>query len=269
MLHSSALEGRCCAAACAVIDLGLRIKYEVRRQVKMKRKTNKYADFADHPRYGRRPNFTGLDPDPMRGDVQLHWNTTTQHEIVLQYEVVLGKKWPHGDFSAYSRGKRIPKTAIVADTTRQVHATVPVTHYFDLERTCCDCNRPFIFFAEEQQHWYEELGFGLESDCVRCVECRKRQQGIARQREVYESLFHVENRTEEQALEMADACLSLVESGTFTFRQIERVRMLLNSIPEEADVRQRSRYTNMVKRVLAAEAKRGEQCDEPDEHTHS
>jgi len=219
----------------------------------MKRKTDKYADFADHPRYGRRPNVTGLNPDPLRSDVQLHGNTTTHHELVAQFETVLGKRWPFGDFSAYSRGKRIPNTAIVADATRQVHATVPVTYYFDLERKCCDCSRQFIFFAEEQKHWYEELGFGLDSDCVRCVKCRKKQQGIARQREIYESLFHVVDRTEDQTLDMADACLSLIESGTFTNRKIERVRMLLNSIPEEADVRQRPRYIRLHERAIEAE----------------
>lgn len=229
----------------------------------MRRKTDKYTGFAEHPRYGRRPNFTGLDPDPTRGDVQLHWNTTTHHELALQYEAVLGKKWPYGDFSAYSRGKRIPNTAIVADTTRQVHATVPVTHYYDLERTCCDCNRPFIFFAEEQKHWYEELGFGLDADCIRCVECRKRQQGIARQREIYENLFHLENKTQEQALEMADACLSLIESGTFTKRQLERVRMLLNTIPVERDKVIDLRYNEILRRAVAIEAVgSGEPSDE-------
>ena len=230
----------------------------------MTRKTDKYAEFADHPRYGRRPNFTGLDPDPMRSDVQLHWNTTTHHEIVVQFESVLGKKWPYGDLSAYSRGKRIPNTAIVADTTRQPCATVPVTHYFDLERQCCDCNRPFIFFAEEQKHWYEELGFGLDSDCVRCVSCRKRQQGIARRRERYEELFHIPDRTTDENLEMADCCLSLIESSVFTRRQLDRVRMLLNKIPSDADATIKSRYNQLADRVRSVATQDGEQSDEPE-----
>src|SRR5690606_36527388 len=136
-----------------------------------------------------------------------------------------------------------------------------VTHYFDLERQCRDCGRSFIFFAEEQKFWYERLGFGLESDCVRCVDCRKKQQGIARQREIYESLFHAVNRTEEQSLEMAEACLTLIEDHVFTTRQTERVRMLLNAIPEDADTRRRSRYTDLVKRLIAIEIKDGEPDD--------
>jgi len=217
--------------------------------------TDRYDEFVDHPRYGRRPNMTGLNPDPMDRDVHLHWNTTTQEEIVARFEAITGKKWPHGDWSSYSRTRRIPHTAIAADLSRQTPATVPVTHYFDLERTCCDCKRPFIFFAAEQRHWYEELGFGLESDCIRCVECRKRQQGIARQREQYEALFHVEHRTEEQTLQMADACLSLIESGLFPVRQAERVRRLLNSIPEDADIRGRLRFADLIGRLHAAEVK--------------
>jgi hypothetical protein len=194
--------------------------------------------------------------------VHLHWNATTHHEIVAQFESVTGKRWPYGDFSAYcDRTRRIPNTAIPADLTAQTPATVPVTHYFDLERQCRDCGRSFIFFAEEQKHWYERLGFGLESDCVQCVDCRKKRQGMARQREIYESLFHVANKTEEQALEMAEACLSLIEDHVFTTRQTERVRMLLNSIPEDADTRKRPRYTRLVQRVVAVETKAGEPDD--------
>jgi hypothetical protein len=229
----------------------------------MNRKTDKYAAFVDHPRYGRGPRLTGLNPSPTDRDVHLHWNATTHQEIVAQFEAVMGKKWPYGDYSAYYRQtKRIPNTAVPADLTRQTPATVPVTHYFDLERPCRDCNRPFIFFAEEQKFWYEQLGFGLESDCVRCVDCRKKQQGIARQREVYESLFHLTDKDEQQALDMADACLYLIEHRVFTTRQTQRVRMLLNSIPQDAKARSKSRYADLVARLLAVEATDDEQTDE-------
>ena len=220
----------------------------------MSRKTDKYAEFVDHPRYGQRPNVTGLNPGPLDRGVHLHWNAITHSELVAQFESTTGKNWPYGDSIAYgSRPKRIPNTAIVADLARQAPATVPVTHYFDLERECRDCGRPFIFFAAEQKHWYEELGFGLDSDCVRCIECRKRQQGIARERELYESLFHVPDKTVEQLLQMAAACLSLIEAGVFTAKQAQRVRMLLNAVPDDADVRQRSRFADLVARVDLAE----------------
>lgn len=215
----------------------------------MKRKTDKYREFVDHPRYGRRPNTTGLNPSPMDAGVRLHWNTTTHKEIVAQYESIIGKLWPYGDFSAYTSGtKRIPNTAILADPSNQTRATVPVTHYFDLERRCRDCKRQFIFFAEEQRHWYEELGFGLESDCIRCTECRKKQQGVARLRERYESLFHVEEKSEQQILELVDCCLQLVEQSVFTPKRLEFARMLLNKIDADSDLRQRREYIDLAAR---------------------
>ncbi len=225
----------------------------------MSSKSDKYASFIDHPRYGRRPNVTGLNPNPMHRGVHLHWNTTSHNEIVAQFEAVVGKPWPYGDTTSYTdRPKRIANTAIVADLSRQTPATVPVTHYFDLERKCRDCERPFIFFAKEQKHWYEVLGFGLDSDCVRCVDCRKKLQGIARTREIFETLFHVESKTVEQRLQMADACLFLIESNVFSSRQTERVRRLLNSIPDDADVSERSRHLDRMNRILADERKSSE-----------
>jgi hypothetical protein len=129
---------------------------------------------------------------------------------------------------------RIPNTAIPADLSRQMPATVPVTHYFDAKRQCVDCGKPFIFFAAEQKYWYEELGFPLESDCVRCVVCRKKQQGLELKRDRYEELFHVEARTVEQNLEMAECALSLAEVGVFGKRQLERVRATLKKVPSGA-----------------------------------
>jgi hypothetical protein len=109
-----------------------------------------YDNYVEHPRFGRYPRITGLNPesDFTTGKPFLHWNAT----------------------------ERIPNTAVEADLSRQSRATVPVTHYYDVKRTCRDCARPFIFFADEQKHWYEELKLPLEADCVRCVPCRKTQR---------------------------------------------------------------------------------------------
>jgi hypothetical protein len=126
---------------------------------------------------------------------------------------------------------RIPGTVLAADTSRQVPATVQVTHYFDVKRACRDCGVPFVFTAREQKHWYEELGFRLEVDCVRCRACRARARGLARARERYEALFHVEPRSAAEDLEMAACSLDLIEAEEFPLRQLERVRMLLRRVP--------------------------------------
>ena len=160
-----------------------------------------YSDYVDHPRFGRGPQMTGLNPqtDLTTGTPFLHWNAAD----------------------------RIPNTAVAADLSRQSRATVPVTHYYDVKRRCRDCGRPFIFFAREQKHWYEDLGLPLEAECVRCVPCRKRQHGLAAKRERYEELFHVAERTSGETLEMAECGLSLIEAGLFAASLTPRVRQLL------------------------------------------
>lgn len=80
-----------------------------------------YADYVEHPRYGRKPRITGLNPIDGRPGAWLRWGPT--------------------DYN-------IPNTAIAADRSKQVgHASV--THYFDTKRRCRDCGRMFLFFAEE------------------------------------------------------------------------------------------------------------------------
>ncbi len=171
-----------------------------------------YDDYVPHPRYGRGPRLTGLNPvrkDHYRGGEPM---------VIIHY-----RSGPDS---------RIPNTAIVADIAKQNYTTFPVTHYFDTKRTCRDCRRPFLFFAEEQRYWYEELGFPLDAGCDRCVPCRKRQQGIALTRQRYEELFHVAKPSAEELLEMAECCASIIEAKLFSPRQCEHVRALLHRVPE-------------------------------------
>ena len=194
----------------------------------MKRTPDEYKLFVEHPRYGRRPRITGMNPQMVYGgDVFIHWHS--------------------------SKELRIPNTALQADLTRQTPATFPVTHYYDVKRECLDCGKHFIFFAEEQKHWYEELGFGLDSDCVRCVLCRKRQQGLARKRERYEELFHVSDRTTNESMEMAECCLSLIEANLFDMQQTERVRMLLKRVSSKHDEKIQHSVDKLWERLLKIE----------------
>lgn len=189
-----------------------------------------FDSFVEHPRYGKYPHFTRLNPETdFGGETFLHWHSPKEC--------------------------RIPNTAVPADVSRQAEATVPVTHYFDVIRKCRECGRPFIFFAREQKHWYEELDFPLDADCIRCVTCRKQQRGLARVRERYEELFHVPERSPEQNLEMADCCLMLIEASLFHRRQTQHVRMLLNYAAAAGG--QGSRYDDLVTRLQTVET-RGE-----------
>ncbi|MCG6118638.1 MAG: zinc-ribbon domain-containing protein [Aquimonas sp.] len=161
------------------------------------------ADLVPHPRYGREPRVTGLDPqvDFPTCTVFLHWYSPSE--------------------------VRVPNTAIAADTSRQNRPTIAVTHCFDSRRRCVDCRRVFLFFAAEQKYWYEVLGFPLESDCLRCVPCRKRQRELDAQGQRYEELFPLEDRTPDQDIEFVECSLALVAAGVFGRRPLERVRAIL------------------------------------------
>lgn len=216
----------------------------------MKKEADKFATFVDHPRFGRRPRITGLNPHPRDHGVQLHWNAITLQETITQYEAAVGK-WPYGHLvSQTERTKRIANTAVVADLTRQSRATVPVTHYFDLERRCLDCGKEFIFFAAEQKHWFETLQFPLEADAVRCPICRKQNQALGKARATYEQLQKASSRTEDDTVKLAEVLLTLIENNIFGARKTEHVRTLMKKLPDEV-------RTRLLKRVKQIEEKAG------------
>lgn len=204
------------------------------RELPMKRKVGDYSQFVAHPRYGRGPRFTDVRPR----EKPLGYRLTTDISDNL-----------------------IGGTAVEADLDRQTSSPVPVLYYFDLKRVCVDCHRPFIFFAEEQKYWYESLGFVLDADCIRCVECRNLQQGLDRRRQRYEELFHREERSAEENLEMAECCLDLVEGGRFHGRQTGRVRMLLNKIPQNQGDAVHQRDRGIRDRLLLIEAMASDQSE--------
>lgn len=212
-----------------------------------------YAQHVEHPRYGRAPRFTGLDPNPKSPNVHLHWNTVPEHdreERLRMVERSLGFRPAEFDDGT----RMVPGTAIEADLSRQTPWTLrPVTHYYDLDKVCKDCGRRFIFFAEEQKRWYEELRLPLETSAVRCPPCRKRQRHIARKRERYEQLIHLPGRSAEETLEMADCCLTLIEEAVFHARQTEHVRMLLNRVAEHKP--SDPQYLDLTVRLHACESK--------------
>jgi hypothetical protein len=194
----------------------------------MKKAPSKYDAFVEHPRYGRGPRLTGLEPGRSDPRVSVHWNATNPDEAREIISRVLGWSPPVTDDGR----RRIPETAIAADTSRQQRATVQVTHYYDVERRCRDCRKPFIFFAVEQKHWYEVLRFPLEADAVRCPACRKRNQTLGKARATYQRLHNLRSRSETDTVRLAEALLMLVENGVFGIRQTEHARALVRTLPD-------------------------------------
>jgi Probable zinc-ribbon domain len=81
----------------------------------------------------------------------------------------------------WSKDVIFPESAIPADHSKQNYTTMSHVHwYVDTLRDCRVCRRPFLFFAREQQHWYETLRFRLEVECYECVECRASLRTVRR-----------------------------------------------------------------------------------------
>ncbi|MEM7261848.1 MAG: zinc-ribbon domain containing protein [Planctomycetota bacterium] len=182
-------------------------------------------NYVEHGRLGSEPRITGFDPDPDSPDVHLHWRTGIFSDLQAGYLETMG-------YERRRTSSAIPGTAIAADLDQQVDALYPVTHYYDLERTCRTCDRWFIFFAEEQKHWYEVLLFPLESDCVNCYPCRKEMQALQKRRFRYEELVKKEERTPDEDCELAECRLELMSSGVFGAKQTQFVREFLNRHPD-------------------------------------
>ncbi len=224
-------------------------------------KKDPYQKYVEHPRFGRGPRTTGLNPSVFDANVWLLSDAISKEELRQRWEHL-----PKEQFDALAflnpnvfETRRIPNTAILADQQKQDQRSYSrATHYFDLDKMCVDCKRAFLFFAEEQRYWFEELGFPLSAQCARCVNCRKPVQEIASLRKNHDRLVHVEPRNLAQNLEMADICLKLVEAGIFPATKTAEVRSLLNRVtkqlcePHSAKID--SERTSLLQRVLAIEA---------------
>lgn len=187
--------------------------------------------YVPHPRYGDKPKITGMNPHPDTEGVYLHPNTRLFSTATINYLKQCGSHL-NMEYLYSIGGKAIPGTAIVADTSRQGPATLHYTHYYDIGKICRGCKAPFIFYAEEQKYWYEDLQFPLEADCVRCHPCRTKLHEIQKTRLRYEALCRINPRSADEDAEQAECRLSLVEEGVFSPQQLEQVRAFLNRYPD-------------------------------------
>ncbi|MGH1541328.1 MAG: zinc-ribbon domain containing protein [Arenicella sp.] len=155
-------------------------------KAKRKRERSCRRNYVDHPRFGKQPIYSGA--------------RYTEDEIRSAH-------WRYRDESFF------PETAIRADTTKQNISMSAITIYVDIEKQCRDCNRWFLFFAQEQKFWFEELQFYVDVTCVKCIECRKKEQSIKHRMHQYEALVKNENRTAKETLELKQLALELFQLG--------------------------------------------------------
>ena len=64
-------------------------------------------------------------------------------------------------------------TAAKADTSKQDFTVCPRYWYVEVTFHCARCGEAFVFSAEEQRFWYEDLGFYVDSCAKHCPTCRR------------------------------------------------------------------------------------------------
>lgn len=149
----------------------------------MKKKTKIYVS---HPRYGNAP---------------MHQQRRyTDDDIKNSY-------WYY-KFVTFFRN-----SAISADISKQNYTTCPRRLYVDIEKSCLECGRAFIFYALEQRYWYEELKFYIDADCRTCIDCRNKEKKVKEKTIRYEELILMKNRTIREIKELKNIASELSEIG--------------------------------------------------------
>jgi hypothetical protein len=77
-------------------------------------------------------------------------------------------------------------TAVQADVSKQNRSICPRYWYIDAAFRCARCGNTFVFTAEEQRFWYEELGFWIDSKAKHCGECRRKLRELKALRQEYD-----------------------------------------------------------------------------------
>ena len=169
----------------------------------MPRKTrHKLRDLVPHPRFGSTVRPSGYDVSP---------------------EVIRDSYW------GYSMQPVFPESVIPANISKQSSSAFPRAYYVDVLKECRDCDRGFLFFAEEQKYWYEELGFHVDADCVRCPECRKAERTTRERFQRYSECIGIEGLSDDSLATLIDDAVFLWEHNMLKNKQnLRRLKKLAN-----------------------------------------
>ena len=148
---------------------------------------------------GEKPS--NLVPHPRYGTEIQHSGTEVAPNVVRQ------------SFWRYRSETIFPETAIAADVSKQNFSMYPRTYYVDILMNCDECKRDFIFFAKEQVHWYEELGFYVDAWCNHCSECRQERQESKRRFAEYSDLIVQHELSDSQLTHLTTIAITLWKQG--------------------------------------------------------
>lgn len=154
-----------------------------------------------------------LSPGPIepmcaryRGGSDTDWRELTPVEVELR----------GGRSYRPAPGQRLPRGFLWGDPSRQMYGMGgPVNIFGPLERSCRTCHEAFVFTAQEQRHWHEELGFYIDATAVHCRPCRTARQRLESARRAYELALRAAKAVScaENHLAVARAAVKLIGAG--------------------------------------------------------
>lgn len=161
------------------------------RKIKKLKRSTTALRYVEHTRYGNRPIISGE-----------YWSLNQIRQAYWGYNL--------------RRDRIFPETAITADLSRQNYGYSPRRVYVDMEMTCRTCRRKFLFFALEQKHWFEELGFFCDAQCHHCQDCRHKAHREKRSRQDYDALIAKPEKTPADWARLETLGSALWEAGAIT-----------------------------------------------------
>ncbi|MDB6140316.1 MAG: hypothetical protein JWO94_3388 [Verrucomicrobiaceae bacterium] len=131
-----------------------------------------------------------------------------------------------------------PNTVRTADTTKQHNGYNPPRFYYvDILKKCETCRRPFIFHAQEQQYWYEALGFYYASECPNCPECRHADRQLRHSSQRYAITIGRPDLSDGELLTLIEDAVTLFNANILKDQQcLRRLRNLARQRLPDNDV---------------------------------
>ena len=120
----------------------------------------------------------------------------------------------------------IGRDIIEGDDSKQNYTVVGIPKHRGVKLKCNKCKCVFDFSAKEQVHWYETLGFYVDSVPSECVDCRGVTRAIVQLNKRLSKVLAVKSMDIEDYNEIVDVAMALMGNGVkFGGRLAQKFRM--------------------------------------------
>lgn len=124
--------------------------------------------------------------------------------------------------------------ALRADRSKQnIDLGGPIDAFWDQTRECGTCAKDYVFGAEEQQFWYETLGFFVESVPLQCPACRKKTRARKHAQKTLQELLPLPPGADWRLCEKVARAAALV-GGSKALEYLRRAKNLCDDPEEKA-----------------------------------